>query len=67
MQVSTEILNDWKINLDPGDKKKLVEYAKVSAPTITEAFEGNASEELIKRINQFFTDKKERIADSFKK
>lgn len=67
MQVPQEILNDWKINLDPGDKKKLAEYADVSNPTITDAFEGSASEGLIKRINQFFDEKKERIAESFKK
>lgn len=67
MQVTEENLNDWKINLDPGDKKKLVEYTGFSHPMITEAFNGQASEDLIKKINNFFTEKKERVANSFKK
>lgn len=67
MKVSKDILKDWKENLDSGDKKKLVEYCDYSHPMITEAFEGNASEDLIIKINKFFEEKKNRVSESFKK
>lgn len=66
MKVPIEILNNWKINIDSGDKGKLAIYANVSRPMITYAFNGEASEELIKKINQFIKEKNIRIKESFK-
>lgn len=64
MQVAEKILKNWKQNLDPGDKKKLAEYTGFSHPKITEAFNGEATETLIKKINKFFNEKKKRIEAS---
>lgn len=67
MKVPSEYLKDWVRNLDPGDKEKLLPFAKVSNPTLTKAFKGEAKEEVIKKINEFFAQKKKRLRESFSK
>jgi len=67
MLVPKEILKDWENNLDPGDKEKLESYCEVSGPIITKLFKGEGTEEVIKKTNQFFAEKKERIQNSFVK
>lgn len=62
MQVNTEILTEWTKNLDKGDQKSISETLGVSEQTISKAFNGEASEETINGITQFFIRKQERIA-----
>lgn len=65
MQVSQENLEDWNKNVDPGDKKKLVEYTGYSHPMITAAFNGTAPEDLIIKMNTYFLEKRKRVTQSF--
>lgn len=65
MKVSKEILEFWKENVDHGDKGKIQLKSGLSYPTITEAIEnGEASEETIIKINDFFKDKKKRVDEA---
>jgi hypothetical protein len=61
MQVPAKKINRWKMNLDKGDKKLIRELARTSRNTITEAFKGTASAELIMKIDEFFENKKQSI------
>lgn len=65
MIVPKKCLKDWIANYDPGDKKKLEKYCGVTAPIITRLFDGEGTEDIIKKANKFFAEKKERILNSF--
>lgn len=67
MKVPPEYLKDWTRNLDPGDKKKLLDHCDVSNPILTKAFKGEANTELTIKINEFFAEKKKRLRESFLK
>jgi len=67
MKVEKKMLDFWKQNLDHGDKQKLCKLCGVSSPTMTMAFDGEASEDVIIKTNEFFLEKKKRVAESFNK
>lgn len=66
MKVPKEILQNWQENLDSGDKGKISELG-ISHPIVTKAFEGEASEEVITKINGFFNEKLKRVKNEFQK
>lgn len=66
MQVPSEILEQWQKNLGHGDLGKIKEQKKVSYPTLQQAFKGEASEDVIIKITEYFKEKAERIANLLK-
>jgi len=61
MRIKTSTLNKWKILRERGDVGALIEYTGYTQPPITKALnKGIASEELAKKIAEFYTEKKER-------
>jgi hypothetical protein len=67
MQVPEQFLTEWKKNLDKGDKEKIAEKQGISVQTISRAFSGEASEDLILGITEYFSDKQQRLLDALKK
>lgn len=61
MKVDTQLLEKWNQLYDFGDKKKICEFTGVSYPMILKALKGSANEDLIVKIDEFFTSKQDRL------
>ena len=59
MKVSSKILDKWSARRTRGDITRLTSYTKKSKPTIIRALKhGEASENIILKISQFYSEKK---------
>lgn len=59
MKIPAEILNQWRIEREHGDVKKISEYVGVHRETIREAiYSGHTTEETFNGICKFFSEKR---------
>ena len=59
MKIPQQILKAWNKKHSRGDVSRLIDFTKVSKPTIIKAIRhGEANEEMILKISRFYSEKK---------
>lgn len=61
MQIPEKIITRWFKLYDRGDKPKIIKETGLDHRVVYSAFEGEATEEVINKIDDFFKAKEERI------
>lgn len=60
MKIPNDILNKWKLLREHGDVKALCEDCKYSRPVIISALNGEATETVFTKVNEWYKQKEAR-------